>query len=267
MASGELILYTTEDGKSEIQLRAIDGTVWMSLTQMAELFDRDKSVISRHIKAIFQDSELAADSVVARYATTAADGKTYTVEHYRLEMVLSVAFRVRSPRGAQFRRWATTILKEYLVKGFVMNDERLKDPKFDYFDELLERIRDIRASEARFYQKVRDILSLSADYVAGADHVQTFYATIQNKMLFAVAGHTAAELIVARANAEVANMGLTAWKGARVRKADVATAKNYLAELEIKELKSHRQHVPRCRRPAHVPPAEHPLVRLGNHPR
>lgn len=150
MAAGELILYTTEDGRSEIQLRAIDGTVWLTLNQMADLFDRDKSVISRHIKGVFEDGELTKESVVARYATTAADGKTYAVEHYRLEMVLSVGYRVRSPRGAQFRRWATTILKDYLVKGFVMNDERLKDPKFDYFDELLERIRDIRASEARF---------------------------------------------------------------------------------------------------------------------
>lgn len=236
MTNGELILYATEDGGAEIQLRAADGTVWLSLGQMAELFARDKSVVSRHIKAVFEDGELAADSVVARYATTAADGKTYQVDHYRLEMVLAVAYRVRSPRGTQFRRWATTVLKEYLLKGFVMNDERLKDPTFDHFDELLERIRDIRASEARFYQKVRDILSLSADYESNAPRVNTFFATIQNKMLHAVTHHTAAELIVARADPNAANMGLTTWKGDHVRKRDVATAKNYLGEAEIQEL-------------------------------
>ena len=169
-----------------------------------------------------------------------ADGKTYQVDHYRLEMILAIGYRVRSARGVQFRRWATTVLREYLVKGFAMNDERLKDPGFDYFDELLERIRDIRASEARFYRKVRDILALSVDYDAKADSVPTFYATIQNKMLNAVAHHTAAELIKARSDADVPNMGLTSWKGAKrgrpVRKADVTTAKNYLGEAEIKEL-------------------------------
>ena len=236
MSDGELILYTTDDGATEVQLRAIDGTVWLNLNQIADLFDRDKSVVSRHIKAIFEDGELSPDSVVASYATTAADGKTYQVDHYRLEMVLAVGYRVRSERGVQFRRWATTVLREYLVKGFAMNDERLKDPEFDYFDELLERIRDIRASEARFYRKVRDILGLSVDYDARADTVPAFYATIQNKMLHAVTHHTAAELIKARADADAANMGLTTWKGARVRKGDVATAKNYLGEAEIKEL-------------------------------
>lgn len=240
MPEGELILYTTEDGAAHIQLRAIDGSVWLSLNQIADLFGRDKSVISRHIKAVFDDGELAPESVVARHATTAADGKTYQVDHYRLEMILAVGYRVRSPRGTQFRRWATSALKEYLVKGFVMNDARLKDPGFDYFDELLERIRDIRASEARFYQKVRDILALSEDYDPQARTATDFYAKIQNKMLFAVSGHTAGELIRERANAQAPNMGLTTWKGADhgrgVRKADVAIAKNYLAEAEIKDL-------------------------------
>ena len=236
MSEGELILYTTDDGASEIQLRAIDGTAWLSLNQIADLFDRDKSVISRHIKAIFEDGELRPNSVVASYATTAADGKTYQVDHYRLEMILAVGYRVRSARGIQFRRWATTVLQAYLVKGFAMNDERLKDPAFDYFDELLERIRDIRASEARFYKKVRDILALSVDYDAQSDTVPTFYATIQNKMFHAVTHHTAAELKKARSDPDAPNMGLTSWKGARVRKADVATAKNYLGEAEIKEL-------------------------------
>lgn len=236
MSESELILYSTDDGKTQIQLRAVGGTVWLNLYQIADLFARDKSVISRHIKAIFEDGELMPESVVARHATTAADGKTYQVDFYRLEMVLAIGYRVRSERGVQFRRWATTVLKEYLVKGFVMNDERLKDPGFDYFDELLERIRDIRASEVRFYQKVRDILSLSVDYDAKAAAVPTFYATIQNKMLYAVAHGTAAELIAGRSDESAANMGLTTWKGARVRKGDVATAKNYLDETEIREL-------------------------------
>jgi hypothetical protein len=224
MSNGELILYTSEDGAARIQLRAEGGTVWLSLNQIADLFGRDKSVISRHIKAIFDDGELAADSVVARYATTAADGKTYQVDYYNLEMILAVGYRVRSARGVEFRRWASTTLKEYLVKGFVLDDKRLKDPAWDYFDELLERIREIRASEARFYYDPR------------SQTAQVFYATIQNKMLHSVTGHTAAELIAARSNAGLPNMGLTAWKGSRVRKSDVTTAKNYLAEKEISEL-------------------------------
>ena len=236
MSDGEIILYTTEDGQTEIQLRATDGTVWLTLNQMSDLFGRDKSVISRHIKAILDDGELDPDSVVARYATTATDGKIYQVDHYRLEMILAVGYRVRSPRGVQFRRWATTALREYLIKGFVMNDERLKDPGWDYFDELLERIRDIRASEARFYQKVRDILALSEDYDPKSSAAQEFYAKIQNKMLYAVTGHTAAELIRDRADPDKPNMGLTTWKGAVVRKSDVGTAKNYLGEAEIREL-------------------------------
>lgn len=236
MSEGDLILYTTDDGAAQIQLRAVGGTVWLSLNQIADLFGRDKSVISRHIKAIFEDGELAMDSVVARHATTASDGKTYQVDHYNLDVVLAVGYRVRSPRATQFRRWATTVLREYLIKGFVMDDVRLKDSTYDYFDELLERIRDIRASEARFYQKIRDILALSEDYDPKSGAAQEFYATIQNKMLFAVAGGTAAELIKSRANPAEPNMGLTTWKGAVVRKGDVTIAKNYLGEAEIKEL-------------------------------
>ncbi len=236
MSNGELILYTSEDGAAKIQLRAVNGTVWLALNQIADLFGRDKSVISRHIKAIFEEAELVPDSVVARYATTAADGKTYQVDYYSLEMILAVGYRVRSQRGVEFRRWATTTLREYLVKGFVLDEKRLKDPAWDYFDELLERIREIRASEARFYQKVRELLALSEDYDPKSHAAQAFYATIQNKMLHAVTGHTAAELIAARSNPGQPNMGLTAWKGARVRKSDVTTAKNYLAEKEISEL-------------------------------
>jgi hypothetical protein len=236
MSNGELILYTSEDGAARIQLRAEGGTVWLSLAQIADLFGRDKSVISRHIKAVVDEGELVSDSVVARYATTAADGKTYQVDYYNLEMILAVGYRVRSPRGIEFRRWASTTLKDYLVKGFVLDTKRLKDPAWDYFDELLERIREIRASEARFYQKVREILSLSEDYDPKAEAAQVLYATIQNKMLHAVTGHTAAELITARSDASLPNMGLTAWKGSRVRKGDVVTAKNYLDEKEISDL-------------------------------
>jgi hypothetical protein len=232
----ELILYTTEDGKARIEIRADNGMAWMPLNRLGELFERDKSVISRHISNILDDGELDADSVVAEYATTARDGKTYQVTHYNLDMILAIGYRVRSPRGAQFRRWASTVLQDYLLKGFAMDDARLKQPEYDYFDELLERIRDIRASEARFYKKVRDLISLSEDYDGTSQSAQVFFATIQNKMLYAVSSYTAAELIVARANADVANMGLTSWSGNRVRKKDVVTAKNYLADGEISEL-------------------------------
>ena len=232
----DLILYTTDDGKARIEIRAENGTAWMPLSRLVALFDRDKSVIFRHISNILEEGELDADSVVAEYATTASDGKTYQVTHYNLDMILAIGYRVRSPRGAQFRRWASTILQDYLVKGFVMDDARLKQPDFDYFDELLERIRDIRASEARFYKKVRDLMALSEDYDGSGKAAQKFFATIQNKMLHAVTSHIAAELITTRADASAPNMGLTSWKGARVRKGDVATAKNYLADGEISDL-------------------------------
>lgn len=240
MSDGEIILYSTEDGQAEIQLRAVDGTVWLTQAQMADLFDTTKQNISLHLNNIISDGELAPESVVKESLIPAADGKAYRTKTYNLDAILAVGYRVRSPRGVQFRRWATTTLKEYLVKGFVMNDERLKDPAWDYFDELLERIRDIRASEARFYQKVRDILALSEDYDAKSPVVNTFYATIQNKMLYAVTSHTAGELIRARANPDRPNMGLTTWKnadkGRPLRKSDVGTAKNYLGEAEIREL-------------------------------
>lgn len=243
MSDGEVILYSTEDGAAEIQLRAVDGTVWLSQIEMAELFQTSKQNVSLHVRNILADGELDPESTVKEHLTVQTEGLRQvkrSVTLYRLEMILAVGYRVRSPRGVQFRRWATSALKEYLVKGFVMNDERLKDPKWDYFDDLLERIRDIRASEARFYQKVRDILALSEDYDARSQAIPTFYATIQNKMLYAVTSHTAGELIRARADAGKPNMGLTTWKdagkGRALRKADVGTAKNYLGEAEIKEL-------------------------------
>ena len=238
MSMDDIILYRTEDGADEIRLRLDGQTVWLSLTQIADLFGRDKSVISRHLKTIFEDGELDRDSVVAEYATTAADGKTYQVEHFNLNAILAVGYRVRSPRGSQFRRWATTVLNDYLVKGFAMNDERLKDPGgFDYFDELLERIRDIRASEKRFYQKVRDLFAeTSSDYDGKSETARLFFQTIQNKMIFAVTGHTAAELIVSRADPAKPNMALTAWSGNRVRKKDITISKNYLVQEEVSEL-------------------------------
>ncbi|MCH9807012.1 MAG: virulence RhuM family protein [Alphaproteobacteria bacterium] len=243
MSEGEFVLYNTEDGRTKVQLRAVEGTAWLSQRQMAELFDKDVRTINEHIGNIYDEGECEPEATLRKFRIVQTEGKRQVareVDCYNLDVILSVGYRVRSERGTQFRRWANTVLKEYMVKGFVMDDERLKDPAWDYFDELLERIRDIRASEARFYEKVRDILSLSEDYNPKSRQVTTFYATIQNKMLYAVTGHTAGELIDARADAGAPNMGLTTWKGAdkgrAVRKADVGTAKNYLGELEIKEL-------------------------------
>lgn len=239
MSDDNVVLYTTEDGRSRIELRAIDGTAWMTQAQMAELFQTSPQAMTQQIGSIYEEGELdetATCKELLQVRTEGGRSVSRALKHYNLDMILAVGYRVRSVRGVQFRRWATTTLSEYLIKGFVMDDARLKQPNYDYFDELLERIRDIRASEARFYQKVRDILALSEDYDASSKSVNTFYATIQNKMLHAVTGHTAAELIVARANAAAPNMGLTSWKGSRVRKGDVVTAKNYLAQPEISEL-------------------------------
>ena len=233
-----LILYTSEDGISRIQLRADGQTVWLSQLDMAELFQTSKQNIAKHLKAIFVDGELQADSVVNQWLTTAADGKNYRVAHYNLDAILAVGYRVRSPRGVQFRRWASTVLTEYLHKGFVLDDERLKNPdgRPDHFDEMLARIRDIRASEKRFYQKVRDLFTLSVDYDKTDRATQIFFATVQNLLLYAVTQQTAAELIVARADAGDPHFGLRAWRGGRVRKQDILIAKNYLSEDEIDTL-------------------------------
>lgn len=233
-----LILYTTEDGKSQIKLRAKDQTVWLSQREMAELFDVSTDNVGLHLKNIFSDEELHADSVTEESSVTASDGKNYRTKLYKLDAILAVGYRVRSPRGVQFRRWASTVLKEFLTKGFVMDDERLKNPdgRPDYFDEVLARIRDIRASEKRFYQKVRDLFALSSDYDKTDQATQQFFATVQNMLLYAVTQKTAAELITARANANDPNFGLLHWKGAQVRKADFVVAKNYLTEDEIDTL-------------------------------
>ena len=237
MSEGELILYSTEDGAATIGLRAIDGTVWLTQLEMAELFDTSKQNVSLHINNILSEGELAAESVVKESLTTAADGKAYRTKVYNLDAILAVGYRVRSPRGTQFRRWATTVLREYLVKGFAMDDARLKQAEqWDYFDEWLARIRDIRASEKRFYQKVRDLYTTAIDYDKTSEQAQAFFKKVQNKMLWAVTGKTAAELIESRSDPIAPNMGLTSWKGSVVRKGDVGTAKNYLKAEEVEEL-------------------------------
>lgn len=233
-----IIIYNTDDGKANVVLLAKDGNIWMNQNQLAELFDTSKQTISYHVINILEERELDSNSVVKDYLTTASDGKKYEVTFYSLDMILAIGFRVRSKRGTQFRIWANKNLKEYMIKGFVMDDERLKNPdgRPDYFDELLDRIRDIRASEKRFYQKVRDLLALSSDYDASDKVTQMFFAETQNKLLYAITNQTAAELILNRADAEQSNMGLTSWKGNVVRKQDILTAKNYLKEDEIDQL-------------------------------
>ena len=233
-----LILYITDDGRSQIKLRAKDQTVWLTQREMAHLFDVSTDNVGLHLKNIFADGELELNSVAEESSVTAADGKNYLTKLYNLDAILAVGYRVRSPRGVQFRRWASTVLKDYLIKGFVLDDERLKNPdgRPDYFDEMLERIRDIRASEKRFYQKVRDLFALSSDYDKTDKTALQFFATVQNLLLFAVTGKTAAELIMARANVADPHFGLLTWKGNKVRKTDIVVAKNYLSEDEIDTL-------------------------------
>ncbi|HEX2934497.1 MAG TPA: virulence RhuM family protein [Bacteroidales bacterium] len=233
-----IIIYNTTDGKASVSLYAKDGSVWMNQNQLAELFDTSVPNISMHISNILKEGELSQNSVIKEYLTTASDGKDYNVTFYSLDMILAIGFRVRSKRGTQFRIWANRNLKEYMVKGFVMDEERLKNPdgRPDYFDELLERIRDIRASEKRFYQKIRDLFALSTDYDPTDKATQMFFAETQNKLLFAVTGQTAAEIIVSRADASKPNMALTSWKGSIVRKQDIFIAKNYLSNEEIDTL-------------------------------
>ncbi len=233
-----VILYTTVDGKSNISLYARDTSVWLNQSQLAELFDTSKQNISLHINNILNDNELQRYSVVKDYLTTASDGKKYSVAFYSLEMIIAIGFRVRSVRGTQFRQWAGRNLSEFMRKGFVMDDERLKNPdgRPDYFDELLKRIRDIRASEKRFYQKVRDLFQLSSDYDKTDKATQMFYAETQNRLLFAVTNMTAAEIVLARANPDMINFGATHCEGSIVRKGDIFIAKNYLSEDEIDSL-------------------------------
>lgn len=231
----DVIIYTSKDGKSNVALMTREGKVWLTQKQMAQLFATSAQNIGQHISKVLADKELDANSVIKQFFTTASDGKQYSTYFYSLDMILAVGYKVRGVRGVQFRQWATRHLSEYLVKGFTMDDERLKNPdgRPDYFDELLDRIRDIRTSEYRFYQKLRRLFSLSSDYEVYEKATQMFFAETQNKLLYAVTHHTAAELVLARAKADEPNMGLTTWKGGIVRKGDIVVAKNYLREDEI----------------------------------
>lgn len=234
---GEVIVYRSPDGKSLVQLRAVAGTAWLAQAQIAELYDTSVSNVAHIVRRILDDGEVSQATIDSESRVQAEGARTVRreVKVYNLDMVLAVGYRVSSPRAVQFRQWATTVLREYLVKGFVLDDPRLKDPAgSDYFDELLQRIRDIRASEKRFYQKVRDLFAAtSADYDGASDTARTFFATIQNKLIFTVTGSTAAELVLRRSDARSPSMGLTTWTGDRIRKSDVVIAKNYLTEPEI----------------------------------
>lgn len=236
----ELVLYTSDDGRTRLDLRIDGQTVWLTQLEIAELFQTTKQNVSLHAKNIFEDGELRPEATVKESLTVQIEGKREvqrTIQLYSLDLILAIGYRVRSPRGVQFRQWASTHLKEYLVKGFVIDDERLKNPGgWDYFDELLARIREIRASEKRFYQKVRDLFALSSDYQAREKETVLFFAEVQNKLLYAATRQTAAELIVARADPSQPNMALTTWSGSRVRKQDILIAKNYLSADEVDTL-------------------------------
>lgn len=234
---GEIIIYQTDDGLTKINVNMQEETVWLSLDQMAELFQRDKSTISRHIKKIFEEGELQRNSVVANFATTAADGKVYNVDYYNLDVIISVGYRVKSQRGVQFRIWATNVLKEYMIKGFAMDDERLKgNAGGNYWKELLDRIRDIRSSEKVLYRQVLDLYATSVDYDPRSDESVKFFIIVQNKLHYAAHGHTAAEVIYERADAEKPFMGLTSFSGELPALKDIGIAKNYLQENELKIL-------------------------------
>lgn len=236
----DLILYTSEDGQTRLQLRSDGKTIWLTQLEIAELFQTTKHNISIHTKNIFKEGELAPEATVKESLTVQSEGGRQvqrSITYFNLDLILAIGYRVRSPRGTQFRQWATAHLREFIVKGFVMDDERLKNPGgWDYFDELLARIREIRASEKRFYQKVRDLFALSSDYKVREQDTNLFFAEVQNKLLYAATGHTAAELIVNRADSAKPNMALTTWSGSRVRKQDVIIAKNYLTQDEIDTL-------------------------------
>jgi len=237
-STGEFVIYNTEDGRTKVQLRLIEGSVWMTQAEMSELFDISRSSVSEHLKSIFNTGELNRDEVVRKFRKEPGHaGYGRALEHYNLDTIMAVGFRVRGPRGNQFRTWATTVLKEYLVKGFALNDEKLKDPLgADYFDELLARIRDIRSSEARLYLELRNIIALADDYDASSKATHHLFAKIQDKLHYAITGNTAAEIIATRCDPSADNLGLTNWKGKVVRKGDVTTAKNYLTDDELQRL-------------------------------
>ena len=244
-ARGEILFYQTQDGKTRVECRFEEGTLWLNQGLMAELYQKDVRTINEHLKNIYAEGELSPESTIRKFRIVRVEGEREVareIDHYSLDAILAVGYRVRSPRGTQFRRWATDRLKEYLVKGFVMDDERLKNPPLpgsgipDYFDEMLERIRDIRASERRMYLRVKEIFAMAGDYESCSQETLRFFSVIQNKLHYAATGMTAAELIQSRASHSFPNMGLTTWKGDEVRKTDVIVAKNYLNEKEIDEL-------------------------------
>lgn len=260
-----ILFYQTGDGKTRVEVRLEGETVWLTQAALAELYQVTPQNITLHIKSIYTEGELAPEATCKEYLQVRQEGKRLVerqLKHYNLDMILAVGYRVRSHRGTQFRRWATERLREYLVKGFTMDDQRLREGRSigaDYFDELLERIRDIRASEKRFYQKIRDIYKLSIDYDPNTEETREFFQIVQNKLHWTVTGKTAAEIIAGRADAGKPNMGLTTWKGAKVRKTDVTVAKNYLKEEEIKELNriitmylDYAEDQARRRRPMHM---------------
>lgn len=243
--TGEFIMFASDDGSVRVECRFESDTIWLSQASMADLYDKDVRTINEHLINIFSEGELGQNSTIRKFRIVRQEGKRQVsreIDHYNLEAILAVGYRVRSPRGTQFRQWATQTLQQYLIKGFVMDDERLKNPPVgssavpDYFDEMLERIRDIRASERRVYLRVREIFALAADYQPSLKETTQFFQTIQNKLHFACTGHTAAELIHRRADASQPHMGLTSYKGEEVRKSDVTVAKNYLSQDEVSEL-------------------------------
>jgi len=236
--NNKIIIYNTGDGGMKIEVKLEDKTVWLSQKQMAELFDKDVRTVNEHIGNVFLEGELAENSVIRKFRITAADGKNYETNLYNLDVIISVGYRVKSHRGTQFRIWATQKLKEYIVKGFVMDDDRLAEGgvKKTYFKEWEERIRKIRTSEANFYQKVRDVFATSVDYDPKTDYAQKFFATVQNKFHFAITGLTAAEIVSSRVNSQKENMGLTNWRGEIITRDQAEIAKNYLEELELKRL-------------------------------
>lgn len=231
--SGHIVIFKTEDGKFSVDARFDAETAWLSLDQMAALFERDKSTVSRHIKNVFEEGELKPEAVVAKIATTAADGKVYQVDYYNLDVIISVGYRVKSQRGTQFRIWATKRLNEYIRKGFALDDERLKSGTGRYFRELLQRVRDIRSSERNLYQQVTDIYATAIDYDSSSETTRKFFAAVQNKMHYAAHQHTAAEIIYDRVDADKPFVGMTNFKGDYVTREDVAIAKNYLSDKEL----------------------------------
>ncbi|MCI5119459.1 MAG: hydroxyacid dehydrogenase [Candidatus Electrothrix sp. LOE1_4_5] len=233
--TSQILIYQTEDGRTKIEVQLQGETVWLTQKHMADLFQSSKQNIGQHLKRIFEEGELEENSVVKKFFTTASDGKNYRTSFYNLDAIISVGYRIKSHVATRFRQWATRHIKEFIIKGFVLDDERLKNPDlpFDYFDELLRRIQDIRTSEKRFYRKITDIYATSIDYDPTLDISINFFKTVQNKMHWAITGHTAAEIIHERADHTKPNMGLMTWRGAKVRKGDVVNAKNYLNEEEL----------------------------------